>query len=91
MLSRAREVTSNKEQTNMGEIAADIEWSAEVEALRAQVARLREALRPFVQHYESWMDDYPDSDQSSMFSRHTFGQLREARAALDPSTEYVQS
>ena len=48
----------------------------------ARVQDMRTALAPFVQHYESWMDAYPDNHESSTFSRHTFGQLRAARAAI---------
>ncbi len=48
----------------------------------ARVQDMRTALAPFVQHYESWMDAYPDNHESSTFSRHTSGQLRAARAAI---------
>ncbi|CAB4187839.1 hypothetical protein UFOVP1166_1, partial [uncultured Caudovirales phage] len=44
-----------------------------------------EALSVFVRHYEPWMDDHADGDQVSTFARHTFGQLRAARAILSLS------
>lgn len=38
-------------------------------------------LELFTSHYERWMDEYPDSDQSSCYARHTLGDIRNARAA----------
>lgn len=45
---------------------------------------LRSVLKPFVRHYEPWMDEarWEDGDQMSTFARITFGDLRRARAAL---------
>jgi len=51
---------------------------------------LREALRalkPFVMHYEAWMDEYPDDRSCGTYAHVTFGQLRAARAALAAPTE----
>lgn len=48
-------------------------------------AQLREALEPFVAHWQPWMDDdfvHPDWDEMSCFARVTYGDLRRARAAL---------
>lgn len=53
-----------------------------LQSLEAENARLREALAPFVKHYDAWMDEHGDDEQSYSFSRHTFGQLRFARNAL---------
>lgn len=43
---------------------------------------LYEALRPFIRHYASWMDDYPDETEPAVYPKHTIGELRRARAAL---------
>lgn len=45
-------------------------------------ARLREALEPFVKHYEPWMERLSDDDQMCVFPRHSMGDLRRARKAL---------
>lgn len=41
----------------------------------------RSVLEAFV-NYEDWMDRYDDTVEVSSFKRHTFGDLRRARAAL---------
>lgn len=56
---------------------------ARLEAAEAENKRLREALRPFGNHYQSWMDHYADHITSSTFPIHTIGDLRRARAALE--------
>lgn len=43
---------------------------------------LAEAAKPFVAHYEAWMDEWPDDAQTSTFARVTFGQLRTLRALI---------
>lgn len=48
----------------------------------AEIGRLRAALEPFVRHHAPWMDEHPDDAECTVFSRHTFGDLRKARAAL---------
>ena len=53
-----------------------------LEAKRRRVEALEEALRPFLRHYQPWMDGHPDDSESGTYSRHTFGQLRRARALL---------
>jgi hypothetical protein len=59
------------------------------------VERLSASLAVFTQHYESWMDDWKDGDETSTYSRHTFGDLRnglklidEANARLHRQTEH---
>lgn len=52
-------------------------------ASTALVERLTKALEPFCKHYEPWMERWDDQEASSTFSRHTFGDLREALAALN--------
>lgn len=54
-----------------------------------EVERLREVLKPFVAHWEPWMDKatngqlyYSDDDEMSCFARVTYGDLRRARAML---------
>lgn len=42
----------------------------------------REALKPFVSHYAPWMDVWPDDSETHCFPRHTFGDVRKARAAI---------
>jgi len=50
-----------------------------------------EALKPFVAHWQSWMDakddygagyNYPDNSEMACFARVTFGDLRRARAVI---------
>lgn len=50
--------------------------------LQAQLDRTRRSLRVFTQHYEPWMDDWADDKQCPFYSRHTFGELREALQVL---------
>lgn len=57
---------------------------ATVERVQAENVRLREALKPFVAHWEEWMMNYPAEQRVSTAARVTFGELRTARAALDP-------
>ena len=40
------------------------------------------ALRPFVKHYEPWMERLADSDDMCIFPRHTMGDLRRACEVL---------
>lgn len=46
------------------------------------------ALKPFIVHYEPWMERLADDDALSIYPRHTMGDLRRARAALaqEPGT-----
>ena len=46
------------------------------------IVDLQNALRTFVRHYETWMDGHADEVEVSCFARHTFGDLRKARALL---------
>lgn len=46
------------------------------------IVDLQNALRIFVRHYEPWMDRHADELEVSSFARHTFGDLRKARALL---------
>lgn len=46
------------------------------------IVDLQNALRIFVRHYEPWMDHHADDMQVSTFARHTFGELRKAKALL---------
>lgn len=46
------------------------------------VAKLVEALEPFVPPHKDWMDDHPDDRPSALYMQTTFGQQRAARAAL---------
>lgn len=55
---------------------------SEFDQLRAKIERLTKALEPFCKHYEPWMERWDDQEASSTFSRHTFGDIREALAAL---------
>lgn len=55
------------------------------DALAERVKVLEAALKPFVAHWQSWMDDefeHPDYDEMSCFARVTYGDVRTARAAL---------
>lgn len=64
----------------------------QAEAAPGVVEALREALRPFVKHWQPWMDDtdanddgqynWPDTNEMSCFARVTYGDLRRAREAL---------
>lgn len=45
--------------------------------------RLREALEPFIKHHAPWMNEWSDELECTTYSRHTFGDLRRARAALN--------
>lgn len=63
-------------------------------AARVGATPLREWLEIFTAHYAPWMDGWSDDTPCTVYSRHTFGQLRAARAALeggvsrtDPSEE----
>lgn len=47
------------------------------------VERLSASLAVFTRHYESWMDDWKDGEQTSTYSRHTFGDLRNALRLID--------
>lgn len=63
----------------------DLTWpdrSKLTEWLLEQLQEAAKVVEPFVQHYEPWMEEHADDAQSSTFSRHTFGQLRAARAFL---------
>ena len=40
--------------------------------------RLADSLEVFTQHYESWMEYHGDDENSNLFFRHTFGDLRHA-------------
>jgi hypothetical protein len=42
------------------------------------IQRLANSLAVFTKHYETWMDRWADEERSSTFSRHTFGELRQA-------------
>jgi hypothetical protein len=57
----------------------------ERDAAQAALQVCREALEPFVAHYEKWMDDWADDKVPSTSSRVTFGQLRRARSVLASS------
>jgi hypothetical protein len=52
-----------------------------------RIEQLEAALRPFITHYADWMDRYPDTNETSTFPRHTYGDIRRARAALAPEQE----
>jgi len=58
------------------------EIAAYVRDLEERLAKAAEALEKFTGHYEPWMDRWADDAESSTFSRHTFGQLRSARAII---------
>jgi hypothetical protein len=47
------------------------------------VERLAASLAVFTRHYESWMDDWKDGDETSTYSRHTFGDLRNGLKLID--------
>ena len=53
------------------------------EAAESEAAALREALRPFVSHYEPWMERQADGDRMCVYPVHTMGDLRRARTALE--------
>lgn len=46
---------------------------------RKELARM---LAKFVAHYAEWMDNYSDDAGCTVYSRHTFGDLREARKLI---------
>lgn len=70
------------------------EYIAEIEKpLRAEIERLRAALRPFADYLAAYEKTFPtiahsDDDMGwlSSFGRITFGDLRAARAALNEPT-----
>lgn len=68
----------------LADICKELGCECDNEAALAAVARLKAALRPFVQHYSPWMDEWPDGELMSIAARVTFGQLRAALAALTP-------
>jgi len=53
------------------------------EAAESEAAALREALRPFVSHYEPWMERQADGDRMCVYPVHTMGDLRRACTALE--------
>lgn len=53
-----------------------------ITALRARVEELEGAMEQFVPAYQSWMDKFPDHDNSGVYQRVTWGQIRRARALL---------
>jgi hypothetical protein len=57
-------------RTEMAEAAVDL------------AGHLALSLSVFTKHYESWMNDRGENVQSSSFSRHTFGELRQAIALI---------
>ena len=61
--------------------------SEDVDALRAEIARLREALEPFAAEAEAY--DPPEGDDYYIAWGADFpiGALRRARAALHPTSE----
>lgn len=56
--------------------------AAEITALRKRVEESEGALEQFVPAYQSWMDKFPDHDNSGVYQRVTWGQIRRARALL---------
>lgn len=57
---------------------------------RGLIQRLANSLAVFTKHYDKrWMDNWGDDDQSSTFSLHTFGQLREALKVLEEADALV--
>lgn len=48
----------------------------------AAYEELRKAAAPFAAHYREWMDEFPDSDQSTSFPVHTLGQVKALHKAL---------
>lgn len=56
----------------------------------ALMQRLANSLAVFTKHYDKrWMDRWGDDYQSSTFSLHTFGQLREALRVLEEADTFV--
>ena len=47
------------------------------------IQRLANSLAVFTKHYDTWMERWGDDEQSSTFSRHTFGELRQARKLIE--------
>jgi hypothetical protein len=47
---------------------------------------LLEAAKPFVRHWEPWMDELNDTGQLTIYPRHTLGELRRLRAAISRAT-----
>lgn len=62
-----------------------VEAAALIRQQAAEIERLRGALEPFANHYQSWMDGHADHITSTTFPVHTFGDLRRARAAMEAS------
>lgn len=57
---------------------------------RDLIQRLANSLAVFTKHYDKqWMDNWGDDDQSSTFSRHTFGQLRDASKLLEEADAFA--
>jgi hypothetical protein len=46
-------------------------------------------LDKFTSHFAPWMNHHSDETESGTFSRHTFGDLREARAIVERETKRV--
>jgi hypothetical protein len=76
------EVMLNGDLKLQNELAAD---QSDKDAVRIEA--LEAGLRVFTKHYQPWMDGHPDDTESGTFSRHTFGDLRRARALLNPEDE----
>jgi len=55
--------------------------------LMARIETLKAALRPFIRHYEKWMEERPSEENLSIFPLHSYGELKAARAALAPEQD----
>lgn len=62
-------------------IVNDADWTTAAPPA-AQTEGVRQALEKFTAHYEPWMDQHADDVECIVHSRHTFGDLRRARAAM---------
>jgi len=62
------------------------DWHVQATTAVRERDEARKALEPFI-HYEPWMDEWQDHQQVSSVTRHTFGDLRRARAALSSNRE----
>lgn len=58
------------------------EAAARIEALEAEIARLREALKPFADDADDAFDDTDAGDREISFTNVTVEDFRRARAAL---------
>lgn len=71
-------------QNELDNIRADILYNSTnlLDYHQTDANRAKEALKPFVAHYQEWMDKWPDESNCTTYPIHTHGDIRKARIAL---------